>query len=516
VGAAEEIVEVFEHFPSFCKLLDIKLVKTGQMVRFDPSRWNAEQRAFNRGRSGRDIVLKPRQVGISTLELARDLQYALVNPGANVLVVVHHPKLKDELFVNLRVMADGLGRLGLLPRTRYSTKTEYVFAETNSSIRIVEAGTTQRAAQGKGRSGTVHRLHATEMAFWLAAGETWPAIKASVSDAAEVVIESTANGAGGLYYDLVQQSIGASGDYKFHFFPWYEQLRYRTIPPAGFDPRPIDKWEVKLRKAGCNDQQIAWWRSVVRETSIDKALQEYPIDSNSCFRAAGRSFFDQDVIDDMFERLQEPVGVLPLEFVRPATNEKIQLGSFHMFEPTQRDLQYVIGADVAEGVGRDASAASVRERRSGRKVAAYCSNSIEPGDFGLALATLGRIYNEALVGPERNNHGHATLRAMVKEAKYRQDRIYHTENGKLGWSTDGATRPVMIDDLATALRSKATSVPDRETLAECRTLVKNERGKVEARDKGLADGCKDDRWIADCIAWQLRNAPLYEYRGVDL
>ena len=70
---AEQLAEVLADFPSFCSLLEIKL-KAGGLVRFDHSRWNDEQRRFEAERTGCDIVIKPRQIGFSTLELARDLQ----------------------------------------------------------------------------------------------------------------------------------------------------------------------------------------------------------------------------------------------------------------------------------------------------------------------------------------------------------------------------------------------------------------------------------------------------------
>jgi hypothetical protein len=200
---AEDIVDVLEDFPSFCSLLEIK-TKAGGMVRFDYKRWNDEQKRFERERTGRDIGIKPRQIGFSTLELARDLQFAVVRPGVNVQVVVHDAEIKNQLFLNLRVMAECLKRRGLLPRTRYSTKTELVFADTGSAVRIVESGSTEKAAQSKGRSGTIHRLHATEMAFWGAAAETWNALSAATPDSAEIIIESTANGAGGLFYDAAR------------------------------------------------------------------------------------------------------------------------------------------------------------------------------------------------------------------------------------------------------------------------------------------------------------------------
>ena len=146
----QDLAEILGDFPTFCALLDIRL-KKGGVVRFDHERWHPEQRQFERERTGRDIVIKPRQIGFSTLELARDLHHAITRPGENVLVVVHDAEIKEQLFLVLRTMADGLHTMGLLPRTRYSTKTELVFQDLASAVRIVEAGATVTSAQMKGR-----------------------------------------------------------------------------------------------------------------------------------------------------------------------------------------------------------------------------------------------------------------------------------------------------------------------------------------------------------------------------
>src|SRR3954468_2027391 len=78
-GLAQSTEVPFESFEHFCSLIQIR-PKTGHAFYFRPETWHTEQKQFQRDRTGRDIVLKGRQVGFSTLELARDLYYALVNP----------------------------------------------------------------------------------------------------------------------------------------------------------------------------------------------------------------------------------------------------------------------------------------------------------------------------------------------------------------------------------------------------------------------------------------------------
>lgn len=490
--------ESLADFRSFCSLVEIRL-KSGGQRSFAYDTWHEEQQRFERERSGLDIVLKPRQVGFSTLEIARDLWFAVTNRGVNVLVIAHDGELGQQLFLTLHIMAECLKAVGLLPKTRYSNKRELVFAETGSAVRIVEAGETDHAASKKGRSGTVHRLHATEVAFWGAAAETFGAVIQSVPIGGEVCIESTANGAGGTFYEDVQAAREGRSGYKLHFYAWYEHVAYRLPVPPDFDPAPRDEWERKLRSKRCDDGQITWWRSKVDDPKVglEKALQEYPVDVDTCFRAAGRSYYAPGIIDSLSENIVQPSSSFDVVF-----NGR-RLGAAQIWAEPVRDVAYVIGADIAEGIGGDASSAHVLEHRTGVTVATFWSDSLEPGDFGLAMAVLGWRYNTALLAPERNNHGHSTIRAIVTEARYQ--RVYVASDRKHGWHTNPATRPPLFDELHHACELGAATTPDASTVKELRTLIVDDDGKPRARNKGAKDGCHDDRAVSWAIAWQIRS-----------
>jgi hypothetical protein len=488
--------EVFSDFPAFCELLDIRSKSEG-VIPFAYDRWYPEQRQFQRERTGFDIVIKPRQVGFSTIELARDLWYAIMHPGAQVLVVTHDGEMKDQLFLTVRLMSDSLREQGLLRKTRYSTKTEIVFADDGAAVRIVEAGETQRAADKKGRSGTVHRLHATEVAFWGAPEVTMGAVLGSLSDTCEVVIESTANGVGGMFYHDVQAALEGRSRYRLHFFPWYRHSAYRAPVVAAFDPKPRDEWEARLRAEGCDDEQIQWWRHRADDEKfgLEKALQEYPVDIRSCFRSPEGVFIKAEYIDAIAGYLRDPVEKFPLRFNGNPYGEAL------IYTRPTESGSYVIGADISEGTGNDGNAAVVLDRSTGETVATVWSDTTEPGDFGLALVALGTHYNHAMLAPERNNHGHTTVRAIMREGGYRN--VYQCKDNAYGWDTNTATRPPLWDELAGAIRSCLAFTPDTATLEECRTLVRV-NGRPAALNKGAKGGCKDDRYVAWAIAWQVR------------
>ena len=520
---AAELSAALSDFRSFCELVEIRTKSEGKIA-FAPRRWHEEQRRFDASRTGRDIVLKPRQIGFSTLELVRDLHYALTHPGADVLVVTHDKKLAEQLFEGVRIAAESLRARHLLPRTRRDNVREMVFVKLDSAIRIVEAGETERAGGKKGRSGHIHRLHATEVAFWGAAGATMNSLLGATDEDTEIVVESTANGVGGLFYDLVQAAQAGRGEYRFHFYPWYQHKSYKRPLPPDFDPTPRDAWERRLRAAGCSDQQVAWWRGKVDDPAIglDKALQEYPESPETCFRAAGRTYLPADAADWLAEQTQAPRKRVPIEWRgRRPEDKPRRLGEllvwgprdFVKWETRPKGEDYVVAGDVSEGIQLDAHSATVMHRRTAEVVATFWSDSIEAGDFGLAMVAIAKMFGGAEIAPERNNDGKAAIRAITHEAKY--GRVYrHREDGKHGWPTTPTTRPVLFDDLQRAVVERAAWTPDAEAAAEARTLIRDKDGKPRARDKGQEGGCKDDRWTSWAIAYQVRSRPGFTPRSL--
>ena len=106
---------------------------------------------------------------------------------------------------------------------------------------------------------------------------------------------------------------------------------------------------------------------------------------------------------------------------------------------------------------------------------------------------------------ERNNHGHSTLNTLRNACHY--PRLYwHTRydaHGRaqpiLGWPTDAATKPILVDDLAAAIADHAILIRAPGLVDECRSFVTTDSGSQQAQE-----GAFDDRVIALGIAWQAR------------
>lgn len=167
--------------------------------------------------------------------------------------------------------------------------------------------------------------------------------------------------------------------------------------------------------------------------------------------------------------------------------------------------EYVIGADVAEGLkGGDFSVATVVDI-STMAVVARWRGHCDPDKFGEILGALGTYYNYALIGVEVNNHGLTTvqkLRDTFYTNLYKRDRGYdeewETPTVNLGWKTDMRTKRLMIDDLIKLVRERVIKDKDIVFINEAFSYVRDERGRMNAEE-----GSHDDVVMSTAIAYQL-------------
>ncbi|MGE0792472.1 MAG: hypothetical protein AB7S26_42755, partial [Sandaracinaceae bacterium] len=481
-------------FEGFAGLLEI-LGKDGQLQKLRP---NAIQSAFEVERTGCDIVLKPRQVGFTTWELARDVWFFLTRPGARVVVVCQ--SMADDSAINeiaekLRLMFDALrAELGLAFPVRSAGGTRWVFPENRSSLRVVGAGASEASAKKKGRSGTIHRLHITELAFFEFAKQTLNAILECVpgpETGSEIVIESTANGAAGPFFERYQEAKAGRGAFRPHFFRWLDQAEYRSELEPGERIEPETPRERELvDKHGATPEQLKWYRKKVVDKGQDDADQEYPADEDTCWLAAGRLYFDRDRVRENHGKSTPPIETRTV-------GREGSLGQFRIWRLPQPGRRYVVIVDPSEGVGGDPSGIVILDRGSGEHVATIegqfstweCARV--GADAGWLYAVLRRdgVREPALLAVERNNHGHAVLQALVREHRY--PNIYVGRDKRLGWLTGPVSRANALSALHDAHREQHWSSPERETHQEMLHFIVPADGKPQA-----APGTHDDLVLA--------------------
>jgi hypothetical protein len=156
-----------------------------------------------------------------------------------------------------------------------------------------------------------------------------------------------------------------------------------------------------------------------------------------------------------------------------------------------------MGVDPAGGGSEgDYSCAEVIDRLTGLQCAELHGH-YPPRELAKRVVELAKLYNDALVAVERNNHGHGVL-AHLSHLGYLN---LYREGGQEGWLTSAVSRPAMIENLAVVLATSPTLFHSASFLNECRTFVRQEDGNT-----GAAPGAHDDTVMAMAIAFAVRRA----------
>lgn len=486
-----------DDFVGFCSLLEI-IPKSGVRARF---KLNEIQAAYCAARTQRDVSLKGRQIGFTTLEQARDIWFFLIKPGARVVAtcqsISDHGPL-NLLSQNYRVFFDSLRRRGYDIRFRSESRSEWLLADADASLRIVEAGASEASAEKKGRAGTITRLHMTETAFYEYAEETLNALLECVPGVeygSEIVSESTPKGASGVFYQQCQAAGEERSAYKLHFFPWFAHGEYRLPLIDGETIEAETDREKYLTAQGVSVEQIKWYRKKLADKgSQDLVDQEYPSDSKTCFLVSGRTFFDRSKTQNL---LTASLSATPVEVSMG--------GKLRIWEKPVQGLRYVIGVDTSEGTGGDPGAAIVYERDTGAHVATL-HGQFPPWELARAVAEIGRRYNGATIAVERNNHGAAVLQALDKDEP-RYTRVFLDRDEKPGWLNTEVSRTAGLDAFEDAHRRGDWLSADPILLGELLTFVVTDKGKAEA-----ARGSHDDLVMAAMIGWDVIRKPATNTR----
>jgi len=456
--------------------------KTKGLILLKPNR---AQREYARRCSKRNIVLKARQMGITTYIAARYFIQTITQPGTVTLQVAHSQESAEEIFKIVHRFWDNLPEAmkgGALVRSRASVR-QIAFPQLDSEYRVATA-----ADPNAGRGMTIHNLHCSEVARWPRDGEeTLASLRAAVPEGGEVVLESTPNGAGGIFYEEWQRAEETG--YTRHFFPWWFEESYRLAgggdrgAAEGGCPRTgLGEDEAALvESAGLDLEQISWRReNWARLRNL--APQEFAEDEVSCFRASGECVFDLEAIEQAWAERGEPL-------------ESRENGRLVIWFPSQVGKHYIVGVDPAGGGSEgDYACAQVIERRTGIQCAELCGH-FPPRELAQKLIELGCMYNDALLVVERNNHGYGVL-AHLRAAGCLN--VYR-EGGQDGWLTSAVSRPAMIENLAAVLATEPGLFRSARFLNECRTFVRLTDGS-----SGAMAGAHDDCVMAIAIALAAR------------
>jgi len=437
---------------------------------------NAVQKAFELRRGKQNIVLKARQMGLTTWVAARFFLKTITQPGTMTLEVAHTQEAAEEIFRIVHRFLDWLPdqlRGGPL-KTGRSNVRQIVFPKIDSQYKVVSA-----ADKNAGRGMTVQNLHCSELARWAGdAAETLVGLRAAMAPGAEMILESTPQGVGGCFHDEWQKAP-ETGMVR-HFFPWWMERRY-TAPAV--DEASLSEEERELiARHGLDLRQIAYRRRI-RANFRGLAAQEFAEDEESCFLASGESVFELGVVEARMKAAPDAVDAR-------------HNGELEIWLPPVKGKEYLVAVDPAGGGSEgDCSAAEVLEMETGLQCAEFAGHV---GGLELAqlVTRLAAEYNGAWLVVERNNHGSGVLALAETVCKY--ERIYR-QGGQAGWLTTSVSRPAVISRLDAALVEEPERFQSKRLLTECRSFVRLPNGNSGARA-----GTHDDRVMAMAIGLAAR------------
>lgn len=452
-----------------------------------------EKQSEKKGRV-RVLILKARQQGISTYTAGRVFWKTLYTPYTRSVVLAHDSATSDALFTMSKQFIERMPE-DTAPELVKSNAKEIKFAHNDSGFRLYTAGSPEA---GRGTTPTI--LHCSEVAFWQNQEKILAGLFQGVSsaDGTEIILESTANGASGSFYEMWKKAEQGLNDYVPVFLPWYMTLEY-TMEASKKFVRTKEE-EALSELYNLTNDQLYWRRMKIGESGAKKFAQEYPATSEEAFQVSGANVFDIEKIEKL--KIESAASIRSFNPKMMSWDEQRE-GHLEIWEAPTFKEKYIIGADVALGVGQDYSAAIVMNSKR-EVVGLYRNNRIDPAAFGKELFYLGRYFNNALLAVESNSMGVATLQKLKDMSyvnMYFQTKIANISNEegiRLGFRTTSASKPAIIGNLKNWLFEEELDIKSSIITQELKDYLSDDRGST-----GAGPGCFDDSVMALAIACEV-------------
>ena len=492
----------------------------------------------------RVILLKARQMGLSTIVEAICYWWTSTNKHQTAVIIGHEDTSAKNLYMMFRRYYDNSNPI-FKPSVKYNTRSDLTFERYDDGGNQVGLGSVIKTATAKntsaGRSDTVQFLHASEVGEWENGEELIASLMQTIPDLPNtfIFLESTAKGKGNYFHKEWRNAEKGENNFVPFFFPWWLIDEYEVYDDE--DIGTLSEYEeflISLFKKGFNTfsgehyavteeqyiPKIKFYRRKSKDFASDptRMYQEYPSVAKEAFVASGANVFPvlelekmehQTLEVDEYDYYNLKTGDNHEDYILdrieydPRVEDFTAVAPLKIFDLPEPGKEYVIGADVAEGLKNgDFSVAEVVETTSMKTVARWRGHC-DPDRFGEILGALGALYNHALIGVEVNNHGLTTVQKLrdtyytnlyKREKGYDEDFEEPTSN--LGWKTDVRTKRLAIDDLIRIIREGLNEEKDMVFVEEAFAFVRDIRGRMNAEE-----GEHDDTVMAKAITFQLFN-----------
>jgi len=475
----------------------------------------AIQRKFDDDETGRDIVVKPAQVGFSSRIIAKILHRTITIPNTTSVIIAYEDFITQRLLSKAQAFYDSLPKEFKPEMDRRGTHEKY-FADINSVLYIGSARSYTFA-----RGEAIHNFMADEYGFWPDPTKIMgPALDRVVKphEGGRFWVISTPNGENA-FYDMYMQAkegkeVGGS-PFTPHFYPWFmhEEYRLEVGHPDALEKDmgelvDLDSDEHNLMELGVDEEQLRWRRLKIAEKEIltrsgeTRVLfsQEYPSDDVTCFLAAGDMVYDADLLTEKAKKCREPFA---------------KDNGLYIWEAPKQNEVYHISVDPGQGK-QTKSVVQVwrfwwetdgngKESEHGKLCASW-SELADITPTARLAERAGQMYGNPKMAPEANGHGLGFIHETTYNNLYmRKDIVSGREMMVPGWYTSPhRTKPAMIKELKKMLPN--LEILDLRVISELRNIIES----PEKKDIYISIGA-DDNHDAACIAVITRDSRPVEY-----
>jgi Terminase RNaseH-like domain len=530
-----------KHFYNFCSQLQIEtkeqgLKKMGNLL-------GSQTYVMNEVKKGLDegvhffVILKGRQLGITTISLALDLYWHFTHPGLQGTLTTDTEENRDMFRSTLAMYMDGLPKEYRIPLVAHNRNQ--LSLKNRSRLFYQVAGLRAKGSLGRGKAITY--LHGTETSSW-GDEEGLASLLASLAETNPdrlYLFESTARGFN-MFHDMYTTAKRARTQ-RAIFCGWWRNELYSLDPEGNtykvyWDGKLTGEekeWVKDIKKLydfEINSRQIAWWRWKLYEGIKDDSLmyQEFPPTEDYAFIMTGTSFFSNARCTDAVKALKKK----HCDFYRYSFGVNFQdtqvlkstdrLASLKIWEEPVDTAYYVIGADPAYGSSDWADRFCIQVYRvyadGMEQVAAFATSEMNTYQFAWVIAHLAGAYKNSTLNLEVNGPGQAVINelknlkrqaanmgsalgkdlmdvyANMQNYIWRRNDTLGGMSNSIGWLTTSATKERMLTYMKDFFERGMMEINDMDTIEEMKTLVRN-NGSIEASGRN-----KDDRVIASALA----------------
>jgi hypothetical protein len=420
------------------------------------------------------IILKSRQLGISTLSAGYSLWMMLFQKDKNILCIATKQETARNMVTKVKFMYDNLPSW---------LKIE---ADENNKLSLRLSNGSQikatSASSDAGRSEAVSLLLIDEAAFIDQIGEIWASAQQTLATGGGAIVLSTPYGTGNWFHKTWVSAENNENDFLPIRLPWY-----------------------------VHPERDEAWRKRQDELLGDPRIAAQECDCN--FSTSGDTVFHSEWIEFIKETtIQDPVE-------RRGVDQNLWI-----WEPADYSREYMVIADVARGDGKDFSACHVMDIQTNTQVAEY-RGQLPPKEFGYFLTGLATEYNNALLVVENANIGWATLDAII-ERGYRNLyqspksdqltadsylRVFEGNSEMVpGFTMSMRTRPLCINKFREFVGDRSVTIRSKRLLEEMKVFIWR-NGRPEAQS-----GYNDDLVMSFGIGMFLRDTSLkFQQQSLD-